>query len=51
MIRYVHHGAAIRPRPDHRFREGQRIFNILGVAEADDRRQWLTCWLEEGAPA
>lgn len=51
IIRYVAHGAADRPRPDQRFRDGERIFNILGVADADDRRQWLTCWLEEGAPA
>jgi head-tail adaptor len=50
-IRYAHHGAIVRPRPDQRFRDGARIFNILGVADVDDRRQWLTCWLEEGAPS
>ncbi|MGB0853834.1 MAG: head-tail adaptor protein [Pikeienuella sp.] len=50
-LRHAPHGSAARPRPDQRFREGERIFNILGVADADDRKQWLTCWLEEGAPS
>lgn len=50
-LRHVPYGAANRPRADHRFRLGTRLFNILGVADADDRNQWLTCWLEEGAPA
>lgn len=47
-LRYAPHGAAARPRADQRFRAGERVFNILGVADADDRQQWLTCWLEEG---
>ena len=50
-LRYAPHGALERPRPDQRLRTGDRIFNILGVAEADDRKQWLTCWLEEGGAA
>lgn len=49
LIRYADFGAAQRPAPDQRFREGERIFAIRGVAEADDRRERLICWLEEGA--
>lgn len=37
-----------RPTPDCRFRSGVRIFAIRGVAEADPRGQYLTCWAEEG---
>lgn len=48
-IRYAAFGAAERPVPDQRFREGERIFAIRGVTEADDRRERLICWLEEGA--
>ena len=50
-LRYAPHGDVNRPRPDQRLRDGARIFNILGVADADDRRQWLACWLEEGGPS
>lgn len=37
-----------RPTADCRFRQGGRIFAIRGVAEADERRRFLTCWAEEG---
>lgn len=48
MIRFLPYGDPARPRPDQRFREGQRVFAIIGVSEADERRGLLTCWLEEG---
>lgn len=48
-IRYAEFGAPERPVPDQRFREGARVFAIRGVTEADDRRERLHCWLEEGA--
>ncbi|QIE54509.1 phage head closure protein [Pikeienuella piscinae] len=48
LIRYADFGSDQRPVPDQRFREGERIFAIRGVAEADDRRERLICWLEEG---
>ncbi|MFV0473513.1 MAG: phage head closure protein [Pikeienuella sp.] len=48
-LRYVAFGAPERPLADQRFREGERIFAIRGVGEADDRRERLICWLEEGA--
>ena len=38
-----------RPQPECRFRAGSRVFAIRGVSEADARRQYLTCWAEEGA--
>lgn len=47
-IRWSEAGAPSRPRPDQRFREGGRTFAIIGVAEADDQRRDLICWLEEG---
>lgn len=48
-VRFVEYGAPGRPRPDQRFREGDRVFAIRAVAEADERRGYLICWLEEGA--
>ena len=40
-------GSTRRPRPEQRFRQGERIFAIRGVAEADHRGAYLTCWVEE----
>ena len=41
-------GSPRRPNADCRFRSGSRIFAIQGVAEADTRQKYLTCWVEEG---
>ena len=41
-------GADSRPRPDQRFREGERRFDILAVGEHDDNGQYLEIWAEEG---
>ena len=41
-------GSARRPAPEQRFRQGARVFAIHGVAEADHRGAYLTCWVEEG---
>lgn len=41
-------GARSRPRPDQRFREGGRVFDILSVAEADPRGLYLEIIAEEG---
>lgn len=49
LIRYAPFGAPERPEANERFREGERVFAIRGVSEADDRRERLLCWLEEGA--
>ncbi len=37
-----------RPRPDCRFRSGNRVFSIRGLAPAGTRGEYLTCWAEEG---
>ena len=37
-----------RPTSEARFRQGERVFAIRGVAPADERNQYLTCWAEEG---
>ena len=47
-VRSAPFGSARRPVPEQRFRQGERIFNIRGVAEADHRGAYLTCWVEEG---
>lgn len=47
-VRASAQGAPSRPRPEQRFREGGRIFDILAVAEADVTGRFLECWVEEG---
>lgn len=47
LVRAAPHGAASRPQPGQRFREGARIFRIRAVAEADRRGQYLTCFADE----
>jgi len=41
-------GADSRPRPDQRFREGGRSFDILAVGEYDTAGLYLEIWAEEG---
>lgn len=48
LVRGAPDGAPSRPRPDQRFREGSRIFNILTVAEADPVGRFLEIHAEEG---
>ncbi|MFK7938055.1 MAG: head-tail adaptor protein [Roseovarius sp.] len=40
-------GAPSRPKPEHRFRDGTRIFRILSVAESDVSARYLTCLTTE----
>ena len=47
LVRAAPHGAPSRPKPDQRFREGQRIFRILAVGDNDDRGRYLTCVTQE----
>lgn len=47
-VRAAPPGARSRPRPDQRFREGQRVFDILSVTEADPRGHYLEIVAEEG---
>jgi head-tail adaptor len=46
-IRNAPPGSPRRPRPSCRFRGGKRIFSIQGVASADSREKYLTCWTVE----
>lgn len=48
-VRCAPHGAAARPRPDQRFRAGERVFDIKAVFERDGRGKQLTCLCEETA--
>lgn len=50
-VRWAPFGAPARPVAGQRFREGDRLFSILGVTEADRRNRFLTCWVEEGRAA
>lgn len=48
VVRSAPFGAPSRPRPDQRFREGDRIFNILAVADAGPDGKYLEVYSEEG---
>ena len=47
-IRNAPPGSPRRPRAECRFRRGERVFAIRGVAATDRRATYLTCWTEEG---
>jgi head-tail adaptor len=44
-------GSAARPVAGQRFREGQRLFRILAVGEADAGGRYLTCEADEETAA
>ena len=48
VVRGAPVGAAQRPRPDQRLREGGRVFSILSVAERDAGGRNLEMLAEEG---
>lgn len=48
LVRGAPEGSPQRPAPHQRFREGSRIYGILGVAEDDAEGRYLRCWAEEG---
>ncbi len=48
LVRGAPAGASSRPRPDQRFREGERIFDIRTVAEHDATGRFLEILAEEG---
>ena len=47
IVRGAPQGAPERPRPEQRFREGQRLFIIRAVAETDPDGRFLTCFATE----
>jgi head-tail adaptor len=51
LVRGAPHGAASRPRPEQRLREGARVFDILTVAEFDPAGRYLEIQAEEGVAA
>lgn len=50
-VRALPEGAAQRPAPGQRLREGGRVYRILAVAEADRAGRFLTCYAREEASA
>lgn len=48
LVRAAPVGAASRPRPDQRLREGVRVFDILTVTEHDPGGRYLEIRAEEG---
>jgi head-tail adaptor len=51
FLRAAPQGSPQRPRPDQRFREGERFFHILSVSEADPLGAFLVCHAREEVPA
>lgn len=49
-VRGAEQGAASRPKPEQRFRDGTRLFHILAVTERDEGGKFLTCFAREEAP-
>ena len=47
VVRAAPEGAPERPRPDQRFREGNRVFRILAVTEHDRQGHFLVCYARE----
>lgn len=50
-VRAAPHGAPSRPKPDQRFRDGERLFRILAVTEQDSRGMYLECFAREEVSA
>lgn len=46
-VRAAPQGAPSRPKPEHRFRYGTRLFRILSVAEVETAERYLTCLATE----
>lgn len=51
FLRAAPQGSPQRPRPDQRLREGERVFRILSVSEADPGGAYLVCHAREEVPA
>jgi head-tail adaptor len=49
ILRWVPFGAPARPGPHQRLRDGARVYEIVGVTEADARNAWLAAWAKETA--
>ena len=47
LVRAAPYGAPSRPTPNQRFREANRIFRIVSVAEYDQAGRYLACLSDE----
>ena len=47
VVRAAPVGAASRPKPEQRFRDGARVFRILAVSEFDADARYLMCHATE----
>ena len=47
VVRGAPVGSAARPRPEQRFRDGERVFLIRAVAERDPGGRHLVCFADE----
>lgn len=50
FVRGAPMGSPQRPRPDQRLRDGDRIWTLQAVTEADPRGRHLICYATEEAP-
>ncbi|ODM44496.1 head-tail adaptor protein [Cereibacter johrii] len=50
-VRAAPAGAAARPQPGQRFREGARLYPVLAVTEKDADGRYLMCFAREEVPA
>ena len=47
IVRAAPQTSQARPQPNQRFREGERLYRILAVAEDDQDGRYLTCTAQE----
>ena len=47
LVRAAPQGSTMRPGPDQRFRDGDRVFRIEAVSERDPEGRYLTCLATE----
>ena len=50
-LRALPQGSQMRPRPDQRFREGNRLYRITAVSEAEPSGRYLVCYASEEVAA
>ena len=51
VVRASPEGSPSRPRPEQRFRDGNRLFRIVAVSEYDPKAHYLTCHAREEVAA
>lgn len=51
IVRGAPENSPRRPSVQQRFRSGNRVFQIFGIANYDSRGRYLTCWAKEAVAA